>query len=1010
MSVSSEIQRISNAVADAYGAVDEMGGTMPNSTVVANLPEAIRSIPQFTGNAITVTNEQDEHGGIIKHITAVDISEDTVSAEHLEVGYTAHDSDGNEVVGALVPIAAPNLQEKSVSFTPSENLQSTTVIPDYKVGNYDGLSAVNITVDAISSIYVGSDIARRSSSDLTETGGVVLVPAGYYSASQEKSVSPRRTLGDITVNGPTVSVPKGYYIDNNMKSVATGTAGTPTATKGTANNHSITVTPSVTNREGYITGGTINGTPVSVSASELVSGNLNITSNGSNIDVTNYMTVSVDVAGGNVWQDENGAIHLPSEAGGGSGSGQGQASVEGSVNFIDYDGTILHTYTPSEFAALSAMPANPSHTGLIAQGWNWSLSDAKTHVATYGSLDIGQTYVTSSGDTECVVGIRAGKTNPSITLGKGGTVTVDWGDGSSINTVNTNGGGIIASHIAHNYVPGTYTIKIGGDHAFTGTGNRSFFTDAASQSGNAFRVYSDCVNLIRIGTGATAIGDYAFYFCGSLSSITIPNGVTRIGDYAFTDCEALQSVIIPYGVTSIGDSAFSGCTALKSIVIPNSVTSIDSNAFSNCVSLESIIIPNSVVNIGYGAFWGCKSLKFVQVSSGATSIGDRAFYECYSLSSITIPSSVTSIGIEAFYKCGSLQSISIPPGVTSISTRMFYSCYSLCSVTINGSITSIGPGAFQYCYSLLSVNIPNSVTSIGGSAFQYCHSMQSATIPNGVTSIEAYTFAGCYSLTSVTIPNSVTSIGEYAFRDCSSLKHVTIPDGVSIISGYLFYGCRTLESVVIPSGVTRINECAFYECYSLESVTIPSGVTYIGMYAFYQCGRIKSVIIPNGVTAIASYTFSGCSSLTSIVIPNSVTSIGQYAFSGCSSLRAVTIPSAVTSIATALFSGCSSLEEIDIPPLVTSIGASAFNVCFDLISITIPSSVTSIGANAFSGIYGASSIYFKRTSPPSVADANAFIYLETSCTIYVPRGYLSAYTSATNYPSSSTYTYVEYDP
>jgi hypothetical protein len=77
-----------------------------------------------------------------------------------------------------------------------------------------------------------------------------------------------------------------------------GTAGTPTASKGIVSNHSISVTPSVTNATGYITGGTKTGTAVTVSASELVSGTKSITTNGTGIDVTNYASVDVSVSGG----------------------------------------------------------------------------------------------------------------------------------------------------------------------------------------------------------------------------------------------------------------------------------------------------------------------------------------------------------------------------------------------------------------------------------------------------------------------------------------------------------------------------------------------------------------------------------------------------------------------------------------------------------------------------------------------------------------------------------------
>ena len=82
-----------------------------------------------------------------------------------------------------------------------------------------------------------------------------------------------------------------------VAAMPTGTAGTPTATKGTVSNHSVSVTPSVTNTTGYITGSTKTGTAVTVSASELVSGSQTITQNGT-VDVTNLAEVVVSVEGG----------------------------------------------------------------------------------------------------------------------------------------------------------------------------------------------------------------------------------------------------------------------------------------------------------------------------------------------------------------------------------------------------------------------------------------------------------------------------------------------------------------------------------------------------------------------------------------------------------------------------------------------------------------------------------------------------------------------------------------
>ena len=94
----------------------------------------------------------------------------------------------------------------------------------------------------------------------------------------------------------------------------------------------------------------------------------------------------------------------------------------------------------------------------------------------------------------------------------------------------------------------------------------------------------------------TSIGDYAFYNCSGLTSITIPNSVTSIGSYAFRGCSDLTSITFPNSVTSIGGGAFLRCSGLTSITIPNSVTSIGEKAFSNCLNLYSV---TSLINIPF---------------------------------------------------------------------------------------------------------------------------------------------------------------------------------------------------------------------------------------------------------------------------------------------------------------------------------------------------------------------------------------------------------------------------
>lgn len=222
-----------------------------------------------------------------------------------------------------------SVQTQTKSATPSESQQ--TITPD------TGYYLSSVTVGAIDSSYVGTGVARKSSTDLTASGATVTAPAGYYAEAASKSVAsgsagtPTASKGTVsnhsisvtpsvtnttgyitggTKTGTAVTVAASELVSGTLSitssgtkdvtnyasaSVSAGTEGTPTATKGTVSNHQITVTPSVTNSAGYITGSTKTGTAVTVTASELASGNKAISQNGTGIDVVGYSTVSVAV-------------------------------------------------------------------------------------------------------------------------------------------------------------------------------------------------------------------------------------------------------------------------------------------------------------------------------------------------------------------------------------------------------------------------------------------------------------------------------------------------------------------------------------------------------------------------------------------------------------------------------------------------------------------------------------------------------------------------------------------
>jgi uncharacterized repeat protein (TIGR02543 family) len=488
------------------------------------------------------------------------------------------------------------------------------------------------------------------------------------------------------------------------------------------------------------------------------------------------------------------------------------------------------------------------------------------------------------------------------------------------------------------------------------------------------------------GSPVTSIGDDAFNFCASLTSISIPDGVTSIGNSSFFHCESLSSITIPDSVTSIGNDTFEACYSLTVIALPNNLQSIGYGAFWKCTSLTGITIPSSVTSVGKDTFFGCTSLSSVTLQSGISIIADREFYGCTSLSSIIIPSSVTSIGDEAFAWSGCFR-VTFAGEVTSIGDNAFSGREA--SVVI---LFIVPTGTKNYYEGLLAPAVTGLTAVVSETDLPIVFFVdwddkalknevvapgEAATAPTSPVR-DGYTFSGWdvdfgniitdltvtaqYTNSSSTITEQYYTITYFISEDQAVIIGFTSLDGfdgnleipallggapVTRIGDNAFSGCTSLQRLVIPSGVTSIGDFAFYHCTSLSDPSLPNSVTSIGMNAFEGCTNLLWNPIPSSVTSIGPNAFAWCTGLQNVTIPSGTTFLGNYAFQNCTSLTDIDIKSGVTYIGDSTFYACSSLENIEIPGSVTRMDTHAFADCVSLTRITVPASVTEMSGDAF---------------------------------------------------------------
>lgn len=503
-----------------------------------------------------------------------------------------------------------------------------------------------------------------------------------------------------------------------------------------------------------------------------------------------------------------------------------------------------------------------------------------------------------------------------------------------------------------------------------------------------------------------------------LTSYTVPNGVTELGDDLFHECKNLKELLLPQGLLVIGDCAIRYCSGLETLDIPQTVHTIGQCAISYCESLLELVIPKGVTRLEQDSLSGNSALTSLTLPEGITFIDNYVFDRLPQLKKIIIPSTIEQIGQCFDDSAKEIYFMSaIPPSGSVIflnsnsyhhaETRIYvpHGCGELYRVAWP-SLTDIivevnGPNDNEIWYMTSDgqpIDISSDMFNATISSHQYINGKGVIVFSKSITKIEEYAFYNQKTLTSITLPNCITSIGTEAFAG-SGLMNFIFPESLTYIGYAALNNCPI--STIVCNVTGNIDIGSDVDFYHYEGIGhLPNLAKVVGTHATSD----NLCLIING--HLAAFAGKNHSSYT---IPNSVRNIDSYVFNGCK-MQSLTLHSNVSVWANAFYSANINLITI---PKGTFVSDNGFYLCYGnayidtetirgtsddaygpyelarFSEVTIGPNVKYIGESALC----ASVIYCKPTTPPSCW-ATPFSNVTT---IYVPRGHISAYKSASHW-------------
>lgn len=504
------------------------------------------------------------------------------------------------------------LQDKNV--TPTESQQVVSADNSY-------LALSTVTVAGISSNYVGTNVPRKSSSDLTVSGSVVSGPMGYYSQAFSRAI-------DVTSGiGATISYLSAY---NTIRAtgVVSSAGYATTGNKGTYDIEpdsllpvkvAATYTPTTTNQtiasQRWLTG------------TQTILGDANLVASNIASGVSIFGVTGTHQGGGDL-------THTITLMNSGKSSGTEIYGIEYKNSLYFDQGTIIN-YTPGDTIRffMSGQYSYSNREIFLNNQLVAGLSDRVYNNSYIYTLTSQPLYVHFNSENKGIYAYE-GNVNDLFVI---------------------------------NYSLATRQTLSATFEGVSTWANTLYYTYESQFTQQPFNGSFTFNNLRYVNAHTFQSTDRAGY-SGSFSA-TFPN-ISLIFNAAFMNNSNIKYINASNCLT-IGQSAFGSCPYLTEVIAPN-CTMLSYGAFQSCSKLSSIVAPN-ISTIGGAAFYGCYSLISL-VFSSVTGVGANAFQTCINLQYISLPI-CQSISNEAFSNCRQLislylNSVSV---VTTLGSRVFNS-------------------------------------------------------------------------------------------------------------------------------------------------------------------------------------------------------------------------------------------------------------------------------------------------------------------------------------------------